>query len=280
MSETKPSDLGVSINANLPDPPTDEQRDRLAALLKPLTRITQPKTCGIEHLPPGGALLVGNHTLYAFLDLPFFMAELWNRERVAVRALGDHAHYNFPIWRDVLELCGMVRGTRDNVHALMEAGEKVLVFPGGAREVNKRRGEKYQIMWKERLGFVQLAVEHAYPIVPFAAVGAEEMFDILIDEDNPMYGRFAAAVKRLTGWPVQPLVRGIGPTPIPRPERLYFWFGEPVETDSLRNDPTDRQIRRLRDVVRREVEGGIAFLLDQRENDPLRSARSRLLRSP
>jgi len=50
----------------------------------------------------------------------------------------------------------------------------VLVFPGGAPEVNKRRGEKYQLMWKERIGFARLAIQYSYPIVPFAAVGAEE----------------------------------------------------------------------------------------------------------
>ena len=50
----------------------------------------------------------------------------------------------------------------------------VLVFPRRRPEVNKRRGEKYQLMWKERIGFARLAIQYSYPIVPFAAVGAEE----------------------------------------------------------------------------------------------------------
>jgi hypothetical protein len=37
----------------------------------------------------------------------------------------------------------MVRGTRDNVRALMHDQQTILVFPGGAREVNKRRGQQY-----------------------------------------------------------------------------------------------------------------------------------------
>ena len=39
----------------------------------------------------------------------------------------------------------MVRGTRDNVRALMRERQTILVFPGGSRKVNKRRGQEYQL---------------------------------------------------------------------------------------------------------------------------------------
>ena len=35
------------------------------------------------------------------------------------------------------------------------------------------------------MGFARLAVQHGYTIVPFAAVGAEETVDIVMDGDNP-----------------------------------------------------------------------------------------------
>ncbi len=124
----------------------------------------------------------------------------------------------------------MVRGTRENVHELMRQGESVLVFPGGAREVNQRKGEKYQLMWKVRLRFARLAIEHGYPIRPFAAVGAEEMLEVVLDHNNPVCAHFTGAIKKLTGWPMQPLVRGVGPTLVPKPERLCFWFGDPIST--------------------------------------------------
>ncbi len=88
-------------------------------------------------------------------------------------------------------------------------------------------------MWNEWVGFARLAIEHGYPIIPFAAVGAEEMLNIPIDENNPAYAHFTRLVKKLTGSPMQPLARGIGPTLVPHPERLYFWFGEPLETGHL-----------------------------------------------
>jgi hypothetical protein len=37
--------------------------------LAPLRRIVKPKFYGIEHVPKGGALLVGNHNLYGMFDL-------------------------------------------------------------------------------------------------------------------------------------------------------------------------------------------------------------------
>ena len=34
-----------------------------------------------------------------------------------------------------------------NLYRLLQANEMVLLFPGGAREALKRRGEKYQLIW-------------------------------------------------------------------------------------------------------------------------------------
>jgi hypothetical protein len=75
----------------------------------------------------------------------------------------------------------------------------------------------------------RLALEQAYPVVPVAAVGAEEMLDVIIDQDTPIYGQFAQLYHKLMGFPTPPIIRGVGATPIPRPERLYFWFGEPID---------------------------------------------------
>nr|HMS80226.1 hypothetical protein [Burkholderiaceae bacterium] len=36
----------------------------------------------------------------------------------------------------------------------MRAGESVLVFPGGGREVFKHKGERYHLIWKNRPGYL------------------------------------------------------------------------------------------------------------------------------
>ena len=111
----------------------------------------------------------------------------------------------------------MVRGTRDNVRALMRERQTILVFPGGSREVNKRRGQQYQLLWRERIGFARLAIEHGYPIVPFAAVGADEMLDVIVDQTTPIYGQFARLYEKVMGFPTPPVVRGVGLTGDPPP---------------------------------------------------------------
>jgi 1-acyl-sn-glycerol-3-phosphate acyltransferase len=189
---------------------------------------------------------------------------------MTVRGLGEHAHYAIPLWRDLLAACGTVRGTRDNVRALMRERQNVLVFPGGAREVNKRRGEQYQLIWKERIGFARLAIEHRYPVVPFAAVGAEEMLDVVVDVNNPVMAAFKGALERLGRLPLEPsIVRGVGLTPLPRPKRLYFWFGEPTETTAYaRRRDSERAARALRDEVKTAVQNGIAFSMTSATKTP------------
>jgi 1-acyl-sn-glycerol-3-phosphate acyltransferase len=262
----------------IPELPSEQAVDRLVSLLEPYRRITQPKFYGIDNIPGDGSLLVGNHTIYGFLDLPFMMAEVWKRRRIAIRGLGEHAHYAVPVWRDLLGACGMVRGTRANVRALMRDHQTILVFPGGAREVNKRRGQQYQLLWGERMGFARLAIEQGYPVVPVAAVGADDMLDVIVDQTTPLYGQLAAAYEKVMGFPTPPVVRGVGLTGIPRPERLYFWFGDPVDTSRFAGHNADAAARTVRDEVKQAVMAGIQFLREERDKDPDRDLVKRLLR--
>jgi 1-acyl-sn-glycerol-3-phosphate acyltransferase len=255
--------------AEIPELLADRWIDRLVSLLEPFSRVTRPRLYEVEHLPAEGSLLVGNHTIYGFLDLPLMMAEIWKHRRLAVRGLGEHAHYAVPIWRQLLTAGGMVRGTRENVRALMRERRTILVFPGGSREVNKRHGQQYQLLWKERIGFARLAIEHGYPIVPFAGVGDDEMLDVIVDQNTPFYGHFARLYEKLMGFPTPPVVRGLGPTPIPRPECLYFWFGEPIDSTRFGSRFDDMSAARsLRDEVKRAILVGVHFLRDERDQDP------------
>jgi 1-acyl-sn-glycerol-3-phosphate acyltransferase len=266
--------------AQIPELHSEQAMARLVSVLEPYRRITQPKFYGIDNIPDDGSLLVGNHTIYGLLDVPLMVTEIWKRRRIIVRGLGEDAHYAVPVWRDLLGACGMVRGTRANVRALMRDHQTILVFPGGSREVFKRRGQQYQLLWRERIGFARLAIEQGYPIVPVAAVGAEDMLDVIADVDTPVYGEFARLAKKATGFPAPPVVRGVGLTAIPRPERLYFWFGQPVDTTRFAGQDADTAARTLRDEVKHSILAGIQFLRDERDHDPGRDLVKRLLHRP
>ena len=188
------------------------------------------------------ALFVGNHTRYGLLDVPLMLEHLYVHHGLFLRSLGDRSHLSVPLWRDWLVLNGMVVGTPENCDALMEAGESVLVFPGGGREVWRRKDEQYTLIWKKRLGFVRQAIKHSYDIIPFAAFGADECYSVFADANDVLSQRWLKALIEQTGLQeilrggdmLPPLGIGIGPTPLPRPQRFYFSFGARIPTAHLR----------------------------------------------
>jgi 1-acyl-sn-glycerol-3-phosphate acyltransferase len=262
---------------DVPPRPSADAMAPIVKVLAPVRRLIKPKFYGIEHVPEHMALLVGNHTLYGILDVLPLYAELCERE-IVPRALADHAHFRLPGIRNVMTASGAVQGTRANTRELMRRSELIIVFPGGGREVTKRKGEQYQLIWKNRLGFAVVAIENSYPIIPFASVGTEHGSDILMDADNPLMAPARKLFKTVLGTgDTPPIVRGIGLTPIPRPERLYYWFGEPIPTDSYCDVADEANAREVRSRTANAIEAGIKFLLDQRERDPGRSVVNRLL---
>lgn len=250
-------------------------------LAAPLRAYHRPLFYGLENIDPKKpSLLVGNHTIFGMLDIPHLGSAIYRERGVMVRSLGDRAHFQIPGWGELLKSVGSVVGTRENCARLMQAGQHVLVFPGGGREVAKRKGEAYKLIWKERTGFARMAIEHGYPITPFASVGPEECYDILVDANDVMkspIGKFldrTGITKKFLrdGEVIFPIARGLGFTMIPRPERFYFWIGKPIDTRRFAGKHDDKEaLLAIREETRAAVEGGIAKLLAIREKDPGRT---------
>ena len=218
------------------------------------------------------ALLVGNHTLYA-IDVPLLIHELRQQKQIHVRSLGDRVHLEVPLWRDFLRYAGMLEGTPENCHDLMGRGESILVFPGGSREVMRRKDDGYTLFWKNRCGFARMAIEHGYDIIPFASIGANESFDIHWDahdiERHPVTQFLIQNLKlehRVRGGDLFiPFVTGLGPSLIPRPERFYFSFAERICTENI--EASECNIWQIREQTRSAVEQHITHLLNYRERD-------------
>ncbi len=258
--------------------PADAELATLRVLLAPWQWLTAPRFSGLENVPRDRpALYVANHTLMGMLDTPLLTLGLHDQTGVFVRGLGDHLHFAVPVWRDLLARFGCVEGTRDNCRALMKAGESIIVFPGGGREVFKRKNEKYRLIWKERMGFARLAIEFGYPVIPVAAVGAEDCYEILLDQDDYARLPWWPILERLAERPdaIPPVVRGIGP--LPRPQRFYFHFGKVIETKRLQGGQgDDALVFKFRERVRRTLQRDIGALLRSRDRDPERRLATRL----
>lgn len=225
-----------------------------------------PVFVGLEYVDKTRpALYVGNHTLYGALDAPLMLLGLYQYKDVFLRALGDHLHFKVPLWRTLLWENGCVAGTPRNCQQLMEAKEHILVFPGGAREVMKNKGEEYKLVWKERTGFARMAMEHGYDIIPFAAVGVDDAFDIRYDANDFYRSKFGQFIQKTGlknkylrgGDTFLPLVTGLGL--LPRPEKFYFAFGERISTAHVQADSGNKTAQWQ---VREQVEASIYQLMD------------------
>ena len=253
----------------------------LERMLKPFYKMHPPYIEGLEHIAVARpALYVGNHTTLGILDIPLFYMALHKEANIFLKALAHKIFFKLSPIRAIAESLGVFEGNRANCGELMKSGEHILVFPGGSREVCKRKNEKYQLIWRERLGFVRMAIAHGYAIVPFAAVGAEECYDIHLDAEDFLQTKIGKLLKliALDQINVPPLVSGWGGTPLPRPERFYFKLMKPVQTAHLTGkEGDDTTCYKVRQKVKKAIEGGIEELLKLRENDPLRYPLRRLL---
>src|SRR5271165_1349853 len=216
--------------------------------LAPARAWHRPFFMGLEHVDPSHpTMFVGNHTLYGIQDVPHILYELQRVHGIFPRTLADRGHFALPLWRDLLTTVGCVKGTRENCRALMLAGQHLMVFPGGAREVFEHKNEAYRLIWKERTGFVQLAAAFGYRIVPFASLGADESLHIVLDARDIMNSPIGKllrasgiAAKYLRGRDeLPPLVRGLGLTWIPEPQRFFISFGRPISTSQYRRRTDD-----------------------------------------
>ena len=164
---------------------------------------------------------------------------------------------------------------------------------GGGREVVKRKGEQYKLIWKDDVDFVRLAAKCDAIIVPFAAVGADDAFDIFLDTDeillNPILGPLASRISARVNPGVRPEdsifpITKIPGTSIPSPfpisnfQRVYFKFGMPVDTRDISSTSDKEACMRMYQRVRQSVEHEIGDLLAVRSEDPDSAAIPRLQR--
>ena len=242
--------------------------------ITPLVDATRPYVDGTEHLPRDGrVLLVGNHTQTG-------MAVVWLTSLVVRRTIGTRVRTlavrdlgNAPGFAaDFTAAYGGVVGSPDNARELMQHGETVLVFPGGGREIQKFKGEEYHLNWEARSGFARVAIANGYPIVPVGNVGGDDIYHSLTTRDSAL-GKLSLAVsEKITGRPDMflPVVRGLGPTLLPSPQRLYLRFGAPIDTTAPEGVGADEWTATVKERTQTALEAVLSDLLKIRADDPYR----------
>ena len=137
---------------------------------------------GGENIPrTGGALLVGNHGVFGF-DAFVLGALLARHVGRMPTWLADRHLWLTPGFGLALDFAGAIRGERKQAVAHLEAGNLVVVYPGGIFDSYKLARDRHRLKWGNRAGFARVAMTAKVPIVPIAACGVDDIYRIVARE--------------------------------------------------------------------------------------------------
>lgn len=196
--------------------PVPEAVERGAALLRPLMAWHRFEVRGMEHVPRSGPCLwVAHHTLATY-DGFLLGLRVWQETGRITRALGDKRIFQVPWLRTRARRIGIVPASPDAGEELLRQGELVGVAPGGMWEALRPSTERYRTRWEERKGFCRLALRTGAPMMFSASPRGDELFTVYPSRLTDLaYQRLHVPL---------PLVRGLGPTLVPRPVHLVAWI--------------------------------------------------------
>ena len=217
------------------------------------------ETHGIERVPPGRVLIVGNHAGNtipldgAMLGMSLFLE--CEPPRLA-RAMAEFYLPRIPWWSELIHRVGAVVGTPENCVQLLEREEAILVFPEGHRGFIKPYSKAYQLQ-RFGTGFMRLALQTRTPIVPVGIVGTEEQSPGLLDSSR---------LARLIGAPAFPITwtwPWLGPLGylLPLPVKFRIRFGEPILFEGPANEADrlmEEKVERVKDQISLLLEEGLA----------------------
>jgi 1-acyl-sn-glycerol-3-phosphate acyltransferase len=203
---------------------------------------------GGENIPPGGCLVVGCHSGVLPYDAALALVAIERETGRLARSIGDRFWGRLGPVERYLRRRGAIVGEPRETAALLNAGNVVLLMPGGTADMTRPYWrDPYRVLrhkgWAAgRGGFVKVALAAGVPIVPMAIVGAEETHVMLWN---------AELLARLLGAPFFPILA----FPFPLPAKIYVRFGKPIR---FRQGPAaagnQTTVDRLSERVRRRLQ--------------------------
>ncbi|XP_048364505.1 transmembrane protein 68-like [Sphaerodactylus townsendi] len=231
----------------------DRPRYLLASIMTALGKVLHGyELCGTEHLPEGPGLVIYYHGALP-IDYAFFFHKLYIIKRRICVSVVDHLVENLPCSKLFQRVCGVCM-TQEECVEMLKKGHLVSIAPGGLREQNYG-DNTYRLIWGNRKGFAQVAIDAKAPIIP--------MFTQNIREGYRTYGNI---------WPMRWLYERVRYILFPSygfiPVKLRTHIGEPIPYDPSITaeelvEKTKMAIEALRDK-HQKIPGSIARALWER----------------
>uniref|UniRef100_A0A6I8P9F3 Transmembrane protein 68 n=1 Tax=Ornithorhynchus anatinus TaxID=9258 RepID=A0A6I8P9F3_ORNAN len=113
---------------------------------------------GLEKIPQEGpALIIFYHGAIP-IDYYYFVAKVFTQKGRICRTVADHFLFKVPGFSLLLEVFGVLHGPREKCVEILKSGHLLAISPGGVREA-LFSDETYNIVWGDRKGFAQVAID-------------------------------------------------------------------------------------------------------------------------
>jgi 1-acyl-sn-glycerol-3-phosphate acyltransferase len=265
---------GIAGELKLPDEQAIRETVRWA---KPLCDLYfRDEVTGLERVPDEPTLLVGNHD-GGYLPVDgICLGAAWHLHFGFRRPLTTLMH-DFPFrihaaLTDYLSSNGVLPANRNNLHAALDRGSSVLLYPGGSHEAFRSFWQRRTVSLGHRTGFIAEALKRRAPISPIASVGAHETLFVLsrgswLARRIPLARKLRSDVAPL--WLGLPWGIGFGPLPhIPLPAKVKVEVLPPVllwKELGETADPQDPKVLRAGlDLVRGRLQAAADRLYAER----------------
>lgn len=131
---------------------------------------------GMEKVPDGGALIVGNHSGGLMpMDVPIIavsFADTFGADRPLYCLAHDMLFTGAA--GPVMRRFGFVNATREAAHEILTDGGVTIVFPGGDYDTFRPTLKANVVDFNGRTGYLRTALRAGVPIVPVVSIGGQE----------------------------------------------------------------------------------------------------------
>jgi len=231
---------------------------RALRLLEPQARYHRLEVRGLERIPEGPALLVGNHsgggTPVDALLLTRYYRDLGTERPVRVMAhqfFFEHMGLAGPLAR-----LGVLPASREYARAALDRGDRVLTFPGTDYDALRPFTDRDRVVLAGHQGFARLAIDAGVPVVPVASAGGHEGFFVM-HQGLELAKRLG--VDRRFRWHSFPLILclpyglAVGPMAylpyLPLPAKITIEVGAPIAPRGSAEDLYQETEGRLQELV-------------------------------
>jgi 1-acyl-sn-glycerol-3-phosphate acyltransferase len=209
---------------------------RLMSVLRPVLKTYfRSEVLGLESFPPGGALVVGNHSGGMFpMDVPIFSVDFYEKfgyDRPVYTLSHDILFMGFT--GDLFRRTGYIRANRENAASALRSGGVVVVFPGGDYDAYRPTRSENVIDFNSRTGYVSTAIEAGVPIVPAVSIGGQET-QLYLTRGTWLAERLG--IKRLLRSAILPVSFGfpfglsaVVPPNVPLPTKIVTQVLQPID---------------------------------------------------